>query len=434
MPEVKFSFLHASDLHLGYFQHRLRERVNDFALAAQWTAEQAVENRVDFVVLSGDLFQDRSNLQPRTLRQAEHMLRILKNADIPCVLIEGNHDRPYYRDGRDSWCDYLASQDLATLLNFIPGQEEELQSANNQPGGNYLEVLNGVLVLGVGYKGAGLRSVLQALQSRLGGLCNDNEYSILALHSGLNGQLPAHLAGGLGLEDLDPFRDQVDYVALGHYHRPFQLENWIFNPGSPEVTAWDQYREDMPGGAELVHVDTAQSPMHRVTHLPYAFRPRIRVSLPIKDAERTEELVAALEAELFRTREELQDDFARTRPMLRITLKGELRFDAARIAVAELEAAAQRLWNPLHCQILQTDLADRGFPDAEDTGESLAAVEYTVLQDLIARNATYGKDPDKWLNAVLSTADLVQSGADARFVYEHLSSFDGIELSSLEGA
>ena len=40
---------------------------------------------------------------------------------------------------------------------------------------------------------------------------------------------------GVNLEDIQPLRHRVDYLALGHFHKQFILEDWIYNPGSPEA-------------------------------------------------------------------------------------------------------------------------------------------------------------------------------------------------------
>jgi len=77
---MKFSFLHMADLHLGNYQYGSKDRFNDFALAAMWAAQTAIAHEVNFVVVAGDLFHKRSNLQPTTLRQAEALLTALRQA------------------------------------------------------------------------------------------------------------------------------------------------------------------------------------------------------------------------------------------------------------------------------------------------------------------------------------------------------------------
>jgi DNA repair exonuclease SbcCD nuclease subunit len=44
----------------------------------------------------------------------------------------------------------------------------------------------------------------------------------------------------------------TDYVALGHTHKAYEIDNWAFNPGSLECTSIDDYRESR--GAFLIEV------------------------------------------------------------------------------------------------------------------------------------------------------------------------------------
>ena len=38
---------------------------------------------------------------------------------------------------------------------------------------------------------------------------------------------------GLPIRQLMPIRPYADYVALGHIHKPFEMDAWIHNPGQP---------------------------------------------------------------------------------------------------------------------------------------------------------------------------------------------------------
>jgi DNA repair exonuclease SbcCD nuclease subunit len=42
---------------------------------------------------------------------------------------------------------------------------------------------------------------------------------------------------GISLDLLNPLHHRVDYLALGHFHKQFILENWIYNPGSAEAVS-----------------------------------------------------------------------------------------------------------------------------------------------------------------------------------------------------
>ncbi|MCL1965787.1 MAG: metallophosphoesterase, partial [Candidatus Bathyarchaeota archaeon] len=55
-----FSFVHVSDLHLGYSQYGLEVRRQDFDNVFAELVDRVVELRPDFLVITGDLFH-----QPR---------------------------------------------------------------------------------------------------------------------------------------------------------------------------------------------------------------------------------------------------------------------------------------------------------------------------------------------------------------------------------
>jgi len=430
---MKFSFLHMADLHLGNYQYGSKDRFNDFALAAMWAAQTAIAHEVNFVVVAGDLFHKRSNLQPTTLRQAEALLTALRQAEIPCILIEGNHDRPLYRDSGITWCEYLAQHELVTLLNYVSDTADELVAAGSDTPGNFTEVMKQVFVFGVGYKGAGLRTTLEALAAPLRRVGRQGAYVVLVLHAGLQGQLPEHVPATLGLDDLEPWTAAVDYVALGHFHKPFRLNDWIFNPGSLEVTAWDQYDPARLGGVALVQVDTCQEPKHQVTYLAAPIRPRIQERFDVSRADSPQALGRQFESHLQRRWDEVHKAVTGARrPVLRVLLTGTLRFEAFRLDLQDLHERAERICNPLVCQIVLVDRPDFSLGDPEAAVESLGAVEHKILRDMIAQHPDYGADPEKWLAIVQHTSELVLAKADPQLVYETLNAMDDLRPAGPE--
>src|SRR5437879_13399535 len=111
---MRASFIHVADVHLGYEQYGVRERFNDFSRAFWDIMAEAKQRKVDFVVIAGDLFNKRA-IDALTLIHAIEGLKKLKDAGIPAIAIEGNHDRSYYRDGT-SWLEFLCYQGYLMLL------------------------------------------------------------------------------------------------------------------------------------------------------------------------------------------------------------------------------------------------------------------------------------------------------------------------------
>jgi len=84
-------FIHMADTHLGYSQYGLSERENDFFEVFNQAIDEVVNERPDFVIHSGDLFE-YSRPPTRALLTAQNGILRLKNGKIPLYAIAGNHD------------------------------------------------------------------------------------------------------------------------------------------------------------------------------------------------------------------------------------------------------------------------------------------------------------------------------------------------------
>ena len=86
-----FSFVHASDLHLGYAQYGLEARRQDFDNAFKELVDKTIALKVDFIIIAGDLFHQArpSNV---TLENTIKSFKRLKDACIPVLTVDGSHD------------------------------------------------------------------------------------------------------------------------------------------------------------------------------------------------------------------------------------------------------------------------------------------------------------------------------------------------------
>ncbi len=80
-----------ADTHLGYRQYGLSERENDFFEVFDQAIEEVVNERPDFVIHSGDLFE-YSRPPTKALLTAQNGILRLKNEKIPIYAVAGNHD------------------------------------------------------------------------------------------------------------------------------------------------------------------------------------------------------------------------------------------------------------------------------------------------------------------------------------------------------
>ena len=158
---MQFKFLHAADIHLGYQQYGLAERYDDFTEGFQWIIETALRERVAFLLIAGDLFEKRT-LDPRTLLIAVKEFQRLKEAGIPVVAIEGNHERTYGENL--SWLEFLNKSELLYLLDcsrradgWAPQPWDDIERT-----GGYVDI-GGARIYGLRYQGAQTGAALDAI-------------------------------------------------------------------------------------------------------------------------------------------------------------------------------------------------------------------------------------------------------------------------------
>ncbi len=86
-----FSFVHASDLHLGYAQYGLEARRQDFDNAFSELVDKTIELKPDFMIIAGDLFH-QARPSNHTLENTIRSFKRLRDAGIPVLTVDGSHD------------------------------------------------------------------------------------------------------------------------------------------------------------------------------------------------------------------------------------------------------------------------------------------------------------------------------------------------------
>jgi exonuclease SbcD len=410
---VRATFLHVADVHLGYEQYGVKERFNDFARAFWEIMEEAVQRRVDFVVIAGDLFNKRA-IDARTLLQAIEGLRRLREHHIPAIAIEGNHDRSYYRDGV-SWLQFLCHQGYLSLLAPLMRDGAPVISPWDPQSmrGSHLDLLGGRLrVYGLPWQGSAtmrsLEGLAQALASeRAREEAAGVEYRLLLLHTGIEGIVP-RLQGLPTISQLQQLRPYIDYLALGHIHKPYEFEGWIYNPGSPETwSAEESQWQDR--GYYFVEIDTeaeqppdrdGQARHHRATHLVNTRRPFVRHELRVEGLDDPAALYARLEEYCRREGPRYAGAAERLRPVVQVQLVGTLNFDAEALDQAHMEELLRTHFQPLHARI-ENNTSDRDYLldgdglDGRDRA-SWQELERRIFADLLGRDSRYLPAREAW--------------------------------------
>src|SRR2546423_14689169 len=183
-------FLHLSDVHLGCRRYNIEERTKDFFRS--WhdvIVRHALPNDVDFVLIAGDFF-DRRNIDPQTMNHALAGLQLLKDARIPVVVIEGNHDRrdavsPY------SWMRSFSQAGFLVLLEPVADDESPVSFApwdEETREGSYIDI-KGARIFGTHWYGTSANAAMGILADALRRARDESQFHILMLHTDVEGQL-----------------------------------------------------------------------------------------------------------------------------------------------------------------------------------------------------------------------------------------------------
>jgi len=415
---MTFRFIHAADIHLGYRQYNLQERHDDFTRAFRALVRDAIERKVDFLLIAGDLFHKRI-IEPRTFVQAQYFLRELAEAGIPVLAVEGNHERAYYHD-RFSWLDALAELGLLKTLNptWDQGRIQLSPWDPETSSGAYVDLPCGARVIGLKYYGASTGRALEALREALEALSASAPappYTILMLHASPPGIIE-HYGGTVTWDQLEAFRPLVDYVAMGHIHKPFSRQNWIFNPGSLENNSvaeaeWDER------GYYVVQVTPDADPLHRVTLVRSRRRPLVRLRFSV-DAIATPEVLY----DLLRTYLEgnAQREWEEP-PLVELVLVGVPDFDRRELDVDYCQEMVREIFKPLHCLVRDLTLSS-AYEVRFEEGLSREVLEHQVVAELIRRDLRYREVADELASVALRIKALALHKASPEDILQELAS------------
>jgi DNA repair exonuclease SbcCD nuclease subunit len=240
--------LHTADVHLGARHTDLGEqaaaqRERQFA-AFKATIDLALAEKVDVVLIAGDLFD--SNSQPkRSVDRVVAELRRLAESKIRTVIIPGTHD-VYDRSS------VYRANDIPAMAAATPGDEMVTVLTPDRPD-VHLTACDAVIHARVFDRRRAPQSPLKDLQV---GSDKRATWNIGLLHAAVS--IPGRTDG----DDIVVTREEIaatglDYLALGHWHSPQRgtagAVPYAYS-GAPEPVAVDQ---DKAGKVLLVSLDNA---------------------------------------------------------------------------------------------------------------------------------------------------------------------------------
>ena len=377
-------FLHIADVHLGFDRYNSKVRTTDF-FHTLWDVfeKYAIGTAVDFVVIAGDLFEQRM-IQPAILNQAQLCLQQLQTAEIPVIAIEGNHDNCPYGT-KTSWLRYLSDWGLLKLLEPSQGETMYAPWDETTKQGGYIDLDCGVRVLGSSWYGAAAPKAIQQITAAMATLPPGPASTVLLFHHGLEGQI-ARYSGALRYGDLLPLRQAgVDYLGLGHIHKHYTVDNWLFNPGSLEANNVEE--STFERGALLVEVDNAQVEAQLQTD--YQQRPITRLRLKLRGQEALEDIEGlALKAieQAINQKQVVPDK----QPIVELRIEGQVGFDRLELDTRQLQKILQDRCNAL-IFLLKYEVDNVAYGTPLDDAADREQIEREIFTDLLTAHNVYKK-------------------------------------------
>ena len=250
-------FAHLADTHLGYRQYGLFEREKDFYEVFEKVIDKIIEENVDFVIHSGDLFET-ARPSPMALLTFQKGLLKLKGAGIPMYAIAGNHD-VVMRKGSIPPQVIFKKMGLKVISNINP---------------TYMH--GDVFIAGLPYYPASHGKALRSKLAELSEKASHHEKSILVLHQGIDKYF------GYNYElEIGEIPDNFNYYALGHIHKYVNDkfgDGRLVYPGSGEIWKTSEIPDYMKNGKGFVVVEM-EGPKTTVK--------RVKVDIPREFIQRT---------------------------------------------------------------------------------------------------------------------------------------------------
>ncbi len=308
-------FVHTADIHFGMENYGridpktgIHSRLLDFEKALNACIDHAIAQNVDFFLFAGDAYKT-ANPSPTQQRLLLKCFLRLYTANIPVVIVVGNHDHPL-------------SFGKATSLDVFSALPIDGFHVISKPTTIMLETKNGpVQIVGIPWP---TRNTISLGDAHLFKSTSQiTEYISKAVNAiiqdlaeKLNPQIPAVLAAHLTVSNgifsgsekraiygTDPLfmpsnlaRQEFDYVALGHLHRYQNLNQngypALVYSGSLERIDFGERKEEK--GFCLVTITKRGETFHEF--IKVATRPFIQIEVELNpDRDHTDQVIEAIE-------------------------------------------------------------------------------------------------------------------------------------------
>lgn len=398
-------FLHIADTHLGKKLYQSEDRTFDFFLSLRSVIETyALKPKIDFLLIAGDFFDVR-NIDSTTMNQAVECLQLLQDAKIPVLMSEGNHDS-VDKNSKTSWLHSLCKWGLLKLLEpefDVSGNVVLTEWNENTNSGSYIDIEN-IRVYGNVWMGSSTSEMIFKIADSLEKLHDPNRYNIMMLHADIEGQLEAYIKG-VPIKKLDQLKPYIDYLALGHIHKNFEIDGWIYNPGGLENATVDECKNVK--GAYLVKITGKK---HKASLLQdYRKRPVTRLMFELNKDLTPEEFQKELEVFLQSRVEKYQPESEKLAPIIEITFTGVIGFKTSLLNLNKIRDSVKKEYNPL-LVLIKNKTIPVDIPAEIVENMSRKDIEKRVFTELINKDSRFKDRSDKMSDLIIEAKRLALSG------------------------
>lgn len=288
--------MHVSDTHLGAKEYSMDVREQDVYDSFTESIGIAIEEKVDFIAHSGDLF-DVWSPSNRALSEFKNGARKLNDHGIPVYLIMGDHDRP-------KRVDYPAARIFDFLgieLLGLDGYEEKKVKYGGEE----------ILIGGISnIKGLRVNNLIDAY-AKAESHAAESGSSILMSHQAIT---PYFFPPAACEADKSTLPTSFSYLAFGHVHDSFvdRSTTTFSYAGSTEIASVSEIDGFLKNGksVNIVDIDRGTVDLRQIKLESVRYQFRIRDATPENYMEKIEEL---------RNRKKSNEK----KPVLSLTITGE---------------------------------------------------------------------------------------------------------------
>lgn len=216
----KVKFIHCSDLHLdmpfNYFGLQIEksiQRRRDLKDVLRGICELAQNNSVDFIMICGDLYDNRYVRKDTIVFVNELFFKI---APIKVFIIPGNHD-PFMKNSYYNNFKWAENVVIFNQENYVYQFKDKKINVFGSGFGNFYE-----------------ENTLTKMNNEI--VQKDNNFiNILGLHATVDLEISNELYNPMKSDDLNNLN--MDYIALGHFHKRINeigKKKNIYYSGAPE--------------------------------------------------------------------------------------------------------------------------------------------------------------------------------------------------------